>query len=222
MSLNTPLSRLGSYAFLRLSAGKIDALPRDIFEEALAADPRNGLFYRFLAFVHEALGDVAEANRFYESSNRVFPSETRETLAMLEQKMHWLVARKELAAARSLTVAEPLNAAMLTSLDTPAQALIELRRSYASVRAGNPNFPRTIGLWAGHFGDPVLALEAMRAAIDEQGSQTTYLWLPQLSQMRRLPEFKTYMREIGMVAYWEVYSWPPFCQPLEQNDFACR
>ena len=74
---------------------------------------------------------MAEANRFYESSNRVFPSETRETLAMLEQKMHWLVARKELAAVRGLTVAEPLNAAMLTSLDTPAQALIELRRSYA-------------------------------------------------------------------------------------------
>jgi TolB-like protein/DNA-binding winged helix-turn-helix (wHTH) protein len=222
VSLNTPLSRLGSYAFLRLSAGKIDAMPRDIFEEALAADPRNGLFYRFLAFVHEALGDVAEADRYYESSKRVFPDDTREASLILEQKMHWLVARKELAAARGLTVAEPLSAAMLASLDAPEQALIELRRSYASVRPGNPNFPRTIGLWAGHFGDPVLALEAMRAAIDEQSSQTTYLWLPQLSEMRRLPEFKTYMREIGMAAYWQEYGWPPFCHATDPHDFECH
>jgi TolB-like protein/DNA-binding winged helix-turn-helix (wHTH) protein len=222
ISLNTPLSRLGSYAFLRLSAGKIDALPRDIFEETLAAEPQNGLFYRFLAFVHEALGEVAEANRFYESSKRLFPTETRETVAMLEQKMHWLVGRKELAAASGLTVTEPLNAAMLTSFGTPEQALIELRRSYASVRPGNPNFSRTIGLWAGHFDDPNLALEAMRTAIDEQSSQTAYLWLPQLTEMRRLPEFKTYMREIGMVAYWQEYGWPPFCEAIPPHDFECH
>ena len=40
--------------------------------------------------------------------------------------------------------------------------------------------------------------------------------------MRRLPEFKAYMRELGMVAYWEKYHWPPFCQPLDQHDFECR
>jgi hypothetical protein len=101
MSLNTPLGRLGSYAFLRLSAGKIDALPRDIFEEALAADPRNALYYRFLAFVHERLGEAGEANRFYESSNRVFPADSREAFLTLEQRMHWLVGRGELAAARA-------------------------------------------------------------------------------------------------------------------------
>ena len=53
------------------------------------------------------------------------------------------VARKELAEARTMPVAEPLNAEMLASLDKPAQALTELRRAYASVRAGNPNFRAT-------------------------------------------------------------------------------
>ena len=91
-----------------------------------------------------------------------------------------------------------------------------------SVRPGNPNFPRTIGLWAGHFGDPVLALEAMRAAIDEQSSQTTYLWLPQLSEMRRLPEFKTYMREIGMVAYWQNTAGRRSANAIAPHDFECH
>ena len=68
-----------------------------------------------------------------------------------------------------------------------------------------------------------LALTAMRAAIDEQSAQTAYLWLPQLAEMRRLPEFKAYMREIGMVAYWQKYGWPQrFCQPLNEHDFACH
>jgi hypothetical protein len=28
------------------------------------------------------------------------------------------------------------------------------------------------------------------------------------------------MREIGMVAYWEKYGWPPFCHPVG-DDFDC-
>src|SRR6185503_2822855 len=220
MSLNTPLARLGSYAFLRLTAGKIDALPRDIFQESLAAEPRNELFYRFLAFVNEGLGDVAEANRFYESSSRIFPGDSREALMTIEQKMHWLVARKELAAARTLMIADPFNAAMLASLDDPNDALVQIRHAYEA-SASDSNRLRNIGLWAGHFGDSALALAAMRAAIDEQGAQATYLWLPQLSAMRRLPEFKTYMREIGMVAYWEKYDWPRFCHKTDAHDFEC-
>ena len=104
---------------------------------------------------------------------------------------------------------------MLASLDTPDQALAELRRAYEASGAGDPNQRRNIGLWAGYFGNPVLAFTAMRAAIDEQGGLAAYLWLPQLAEMRRLPEFKAYMREIGMVAYWQKYDWPRrFCRPL--------
>ena len=39
--------------------------------------------------------------------------------------------------------------------------------------------------------------------------------------MRRLPEFKTYLRKIGMVDYWQEYGWPDICRPLGDNDFEC-
>jgi hypothetical protein len=48
-----------------------------------------------------------------------------------------------------------------------------------------------------------------------------YVWLPQLAPMRRLPEFKAYMHEIGMVAYWQEYGWPDICRPLEAGYFEC-
>jgi len=44
---------------------------------------------------------------------------------------------------------------------------------------------------------------------------------PQLAEMRRLPEFMAYLREIGMVDYWKEYGWPDICHPLGENDFEC-
>jgi len=220
-SLNVPLAGLGSYAFLQLAAGKFGGVARDIFEESQAAEPQNGLFYRFLAFVHAAVGEWARAEEFYDSALRLFGGDSPEVHRMLSQRMHWLVGRKELDAVRAMTIADPLNAAMLESLDAPEQALKELRRAYDATVPGNPNRRRDIGLWAGHFGDPALAFKALRAAIDEQASAITYVWLPQLEPMRQLPEFKAYMRDIGMVAYWQEYGWPSFCRPLDAHDFEC-
>ena len=220
-SLNVPLAGLGSYAFLQLAAGKFGGVARDIFEESQAAEPTNGLFYRFLAFVHEGVGEWARAEEFYDSALRLFGGDNPEVHRMFNQRMHWLVGRKELAEARTIPIADPLNEKML-ALDKPEQALAELRSAYAASVAGNPNLRRDIGLWAGHFGDPALAFEALRAAIDEQGSAMTYVWLPQLAPMRRLPEFKTYMRDIGMVAYWQEYGWPTFCRQGDGDDFDCH
>ena len=222
IGLNVPSAGMGTYAFLQLSAGKFGALARDILEGGRAVDPQFELFYRFLAFVHAGLGDWARADELYESGMRLFESDERIVVAMRDQKMHWLVGRNELAEARTIRTADPLNAAMLASLDAPEEALAQLRRDYAATAAGNPNRRRDISLWAGHFGDPALALEAMRAAIDEQGGQMVYIWLPQLAAMRKLPAFKAYMHDIGMVAYWNEYGWPPFCRRLGEHDFECH
>jgi hypothetical protein len=106
-------------------------------------------------------------------------------------------------------------------LDSPEVGLRELRRLYADTGPDNPNGRRNIGLWAGHFGDPALALDAMRSAINEQGGQAVYVWLPQLKAMRQLPEFRAFLREIGIVAYWQEYDRPAIRRPLERDEFVC-
>jgi hypothetical protein len=100
-------------------------------------------------------------------------------------------------------------------------ALALLRREYAASVPGNPSLRRDIGVWAAHFGDSDLALDAMRAAIDEQGGMAVFLWYPQLAPMLRLPEFRAYLRAIGMVAYWQTYGWQDVCRPLSDDDFTC-
>ena len=221
-NLNVPSSSLGSYAWLQLDAGIFDDRARDIFEDARAADPKNPLYYRALAFVHAGLGDWATANEFFASGLSMLSDYSPERRAMLNLKMHWLLGRSEPAEAAATGASDPLNAAMLANLEKPAQALERLQREHAAAGAGNPNRYRDIGLWAGFFGDPELALAAMSDAINEQGGLMSYIWLPQLAPMRRLPEFKDFMREIGMVAYWQEYDWPEdFCRPLSEHDFEC-
>lgn len=220
--LNVPSADMGSYAMLQLYTGRFSPFARDLFNEVRAAAPQNETMHRFLAFIHAGRGEWARANDLYDLGVRRFEGNDQTVSRMLNQRMHWLVGRNELAEARSIAMADPLNATMLTSLDTPEKALTELRLAYAATATGNTNRRRDIGLWAGHFGDAVLALDAMRAAVDEYSSQMAYIWLPQLAAMRRLPEFEVYMRDIGMVAYWQEYGWPDFCTPLDDQDFECR
>ena len=220
---NVPGASLGPYALLKMSAGHFE-FGRDIWEQGRAAFPQQATGHRFLAFIYEAIGDRARAKALYESAIDLFRTDDeREVEAMLIQRMHWLVGRAEVAEARTIAVDDALNAAMLANLDSPPHgALAELRLAHHAAGANSSQL-RNIGLWAGHFGDAALALDAMRSAIDAQGQQMIYLWLPQLAPMRGLPEFEDYMREIGMVAYWQEYGWPPFCERLDvdAHDFEC-
>ena len=62
----------------------------------------------------------------------------------------------------------------------------------------------------------------MRKLADTGSSRMTFFWMPQLASMRRLPEFKAYLREVGMVAYWQEFGWPPFCKQAGALDFDCN
>jgi hypothetical protein len=135
---------------------------------------------------------------------------------------HLMVGRNELERARAISDSGPINATMIAGPDGTEAALRELRRLYADRSvSGPPSRRRDIALWAAHFGDASFALDVMRSAVTEQGGQAMYLWLPQFKQMRQLPEFRTLLREIGIVAYWQEYGWPPICRPVRGDDFKC-
>jgi adenylate cyclase len=215
-SLNMPAECLCTYAVLKLFVGDF-ARARELVEESHAALPQGPNHIRFAIFATAGLGDWARATTLYESGMDLFKPWRQGP----NNWMHWLVGHGDLAAARALPPEDPFNAAMLANLHDRDNALAQIRQAHAAAGFGNPNHLRDIGLWAAHFGDAPLAFRAMHASIDEQASEMMFVWLPQLAPMRRLPEFKAYMREIGMVAYWQEYGWPDICRPLEAGDFEC-
>jgi hypothetical protein len=136
--------------------------------------------------------------------------------------MHWRVGRNELTEARAVPPEGAINTAMIGQLDAPEGALADLRRLYAASGPGNPDVRRDIALWAAHFGDTDLAMDAMRAAISEQAEIVLYVWLPQFRPVRQLPEFKQLMRDVGIVAHWQAFGWPAICRSVpDTDDFNC-
>ena len=49
-----------------------------------------------------------------------------------------------------------------------------------------------------------------------------YLWAPEFSNLRSTPEFKQFLRDIGLVELWQSSSWPDLCHPLGDDDFECE
>jgi TolB-like protein/DNA-binding winged helix-turn-helix (wHTH) protein len=216
LDLNVPLGDPNGYAVLQLTVANF-RYAHEIAREARGAVPYDPTVLRFLVLTSAMLDEWPTAVAQYEFGMRLFvPWREAENLMR-----HLRVGRNELEEARAIRAADPLNAAMIENLDSPEIALRELSRLYAVTGPTDANGVRSIGLWAGHFGDAALALEAMRSAVTEQGGQAVYLWLPQLKKMRQLPEFRAFLHEIGVVAHWQEYGWPEICRPLDGDEFAC-
>jgi TolB-like protein/DNA-binding winged helix-turn-helix (wHTH) protein len=214
---NVPLGEMSAYAMLATSVANF-AYARELLEEELRLNPQNRTVRWGLMGTNASLGDWEVARAHYDAGTRLFAPWPEGDEIM----MHLEVGRNELERARAIPAAGPINPTMIAHLDDPQAALRELHRLYAdpAVADGTLN-RRDIALWAGHFGDPALALDAMRSLIAKASAQTVYLWRPQFTEMRQLPEFKALLRDSGIVAHWEAYGWPAICRPLDGDDFAC-
>lgn len=75
--------------------------------------------------------------------------------------------------------------------------------------------------YAGRLGDPRLAVSAMRRSfIELNGSYLGSLWFPCLREARRLPDFKSLVRDLGIYDYWRRSGkWGDFARPLGEDDF---
>jgi tetratricopeptide (TPR) repeat protein len=78
--------------------------------------------------------------------------------------------------------------------------------------------------WAACFEDHELALRLLQANIHPEMRLLSAMssWHPLLAQARRLPGFKDFVRELGLVEYWREFGWGDHCQPLGDTDFECR
>ena len=113
------------------------------------------------------------------------------------------------------------SSAMKPLLDEPDQALDELRRLGAS--ATNSQSRAAFGTGAAYFGDARLAFDLLRTpTLRNTQAELLRFWRPIAREVRRLPEFKQLVRELGLVDYWREYGWGDFCKPTTGDDFECN
>ena len=82
-----------------------------------------------------------------------------------------------------------------------------------------------ISFWAAWFDDTDLAVEVLRKAFLTDGwGQYFLIWHDVLSDTRRTPAFKQFLRDLGFVDLWrQTGEWNEYCQPLRGgDDFECH
>jgi hypothetical protein len=119
-----------------------------------------------------------------------------------------------------IVYSDPIWDAAKVHLDSPENGLAELRRLYADDGLSSSNLIQ-IADWAAYFGDPEFTMDALEKGLDIQTSGIFNIWYPTMHEVRQLPRFKEFVREIGLVDYWNEFGWPDICHKLENGDFVC-
>ncbi len=118
----------------------------------------------------------------------------------------------------------PLLAAVREVFDDPEAARALLRAGFDDPANQDPTRQRILAIYAGHYGDPELAVEALRRSYIEMGGTIFItLWHQDLAAARRTEGFKDLVRDLGLVDFWrETGDWGDFCRPVGADDFECE
>jgi TolB-like protein len=205
------------YAVHLLGGGQLGKA-RELLSIARTTDPLNRTVRGFNILALALTGDAAAADRDYERA--------KESYGGGPWIGDWFVTMSRLNPGRAIQVesippfnAPPLNSRAREQLSSPDAGLAVLRDRWAGAELGTSEL-LVVGVWAGYFGDAPFALEALEVAIERNAQNALNLWLPSAREIRRLPRFKAFVAEIGLVEYWRAYGWPDLCRPAG-NDFAC-
>ncbi len=104
-------------------------------------------------------------------------------------------------------------------------ALAFVRETFMRPGAAGGTFT-LMSQWATALGDPQLALDLRNGKGEGSGlgqrRDVSGMWLPYASDMRKLPGFKEWLVELGVVDYWRsTGNWADLCRPVN-DDFECQ
>ena len=221
-------------SFLRQVGYVREALP--YATRAKLLDPLVSGPYVTLGIVYDALGDYERSVATYE--------EMRANVAALvgndiRPHLFRVLARGDIAAARKVIEDNcdaqffgngQLPACPADGIDNGAYGLLlgDADRARAELRAGYATRPNdsalamaALGLFAARI-DADLSTEAFGKALLQDPAWLVFAWTSTMEPVRRHPDFKEIVTEMGLVDYWRAKArWPERCRPLGERDFEC-
>jgi len=183
-------------------------------------DPLNSGVCMGYLFIAVLQGDLERAEEEYERCKEIFGDQRLPEIFMA-------VAR--LAANNVLSlddIPESLRTdsvwdILIDHIESPKEVLEELRLLSSNNKNLSSEDFEFLACIAAHQGDPDFALSVMERAISLQATGFNTIWFPVMREVRQLPRFKEFIREIGLVDYWKEYGWPDLCRPVGDDDFVC-
>jgi TolB-like protein len=192
--------------------------------EALALvrqnDPLNQLFRGFYVLSVGLLGDVERADQEYDRASVAFGAEWFGS---------WCISMIRLDLGRPESVdripavgVDRVHDRIRVYVESPEQGLTAVHDQYAAAEPDrSPGSLVSFGVYAAYFGDPEFAFERVADATRINKQNALHFWLPSMREVRQLPQFKAFIREIGLVDYWNEFGWPTICRRVGAADFDC-
>lgn len=128
---------------------------------------------------------------------------------------------KDVVSVNEIPIIGQVKAMVKENIESPEEMLEELHRLYNSDSNLSNNDFLIMACYAAYLNDPSFALNALERSANLQNSGLFFIWAPIMEDVRKLPRFKEFLREIGLVDYWSEFGWPDFCRKVGNSDFEC-
>ncbi len=191
----------------------------EILEEMRLNDPINQGFLGWYYVTYGLLGDRHRAEEEYQSRNKTMSKGDSdwhdEAITQVRLGSGDVISRDEIVSSN------PINVSLKEYLDSPEVGMVELCQIYSSDDNLSSRLLNRISIQAAYFGEPEFALDALEKGARISGGIIWVCWFPVMKEVRQLPRFKEFVREIGLVDYWKEFGWPDLCHPVGDDDFEC-
>jgi TolB-like protein len=185
---------------------------RELIDQIRRYDPLHIGYSGYYIFNMGYIGDIPRAEDEYERRKAAFGDNL------------WLkfcITAVRIGSGNAVTNdkvanSDPIYDAAIVHIDSPEDGLEELCRIYSDHDNLSIYNLVNISIWAAYFGDVEFAMDVI-----EDISTGFWIWLPVFQEVRQLPRFKEFVREIGLVDYWNKFGWPDICRRLDNGDFEC-
>lgn len=205
-----------AYGILLMAAGKFSRA-REVHLIGRNIDPLNPTLRAFLVASQGLDGAIGEALEEHKRARAIYGE-----FGIGDSFAFWLrLAAGEVDSADDITVAGLVNDAVKPYFDTPARAMEVLRELSVDPAYSEQTLQTGTAIWAGYLGAPECALEIVQELITRNSQNLYAVWFPQMAAMRQLSGFKTLLREVTFLEYWNEFGWPDIWRPESEDDFEC-
>ncbi len=193
----------------------------EFLEEIRENDPRQPQSHAEYMLISAYLGHNERAEKEYEHGRAIFGDQW--------DWGHGFITFARLGVKDDLSINEipelprfdPIWSIAREHIEAKQEGLSELHRIYSSNENLSAMDLQNIPIFAAYFGDPEFALNVIERGNAFRTSPLYFIWSPVMKEVRQLPRFKEFVREIGLVDYWKEYGWPDLCRPVGEDDFVC-
>jgi adenylate cyclase len=186
-----------------------------LLEEARRKDPLKPFLRAVYMLSLGLLSDMERVEEEYERGKSIFGDQWG------DEFLTWV----RFGAKEDLTIndiPESMRSRNLVKyIESPEEGLAELRRLYSSDENISIQDVTNITFGTAYLGDPEFALNTIEKRVSITAGYLMNCWYPVMKEVRQLPRFKEFMREIGLVDYWKEFGWPDLCRPIGDDDFVC-